>query len=172
MVVWIFGVVRGRSGIKARVGDRESWRDGVQKRSAHQAVLKAKEHQRQGKRWVVDMDLAKFFDEVNHDLLIARIARKVKDWRMLTLIRRSLPVGILRDGDVQGRDKGAPGVDGMTVDELSNFMKEHWVTVKGQLLCGNYYPQPVREVELPKPGGGKRQLGIPTVVELRSKPHE
>jgi len=90
-------------------------------RSAHQAVLKAKEHQREGKRWVVDMDLAKFFDEVNHDLLMDRISRKVKDWRVLTLIRRYLKAGILRDGDVQGRDKGTPQ-GGNLSPLLSNIM--------------------------------------------------
>ena len=48
-------------------------------RSAHQAVLRARDYQREGKRWVVDMDLAQFFDEVNHDILMARVGRKVKD---------------------------------------------------------------------------------------------
>ena len=52
-------------------------------RSAHQAVLAAREHQRAGKRWVVDIDLASFFDEVNHDLLIARVKRRVRDERVI-----------------------------------------------------------------------------------------
>lgn len=59
-------------------------------RSAHQAVLAAREHQRQGKRWVVDLDLASFFDEVDHDLLIARVRRRVKDVRVIQLIRSYL----------------------------------------------------------------------------------
>jgi len=62
-------------------------------KSAHQAVLAAKEYQLQGKRWVVDIDLAKFFDEVNHDLLMARIAKEVGDKRILRLIRRYLQAG-------------------------------------------------------------------------------
>jgi len=56
-------------------------------RSAHQAVLAAREHVAAGKRWVVDMDLEKFFDRVNHDVLMARVTRKVKDKRVLGLIR-------------------------------------------------------------------------------------
>lgn len=90
-------------------------------RNAHQAVLKAKEYQSEGKQWVVDMDLAKFFDEVNHDLLIARISRKVKDWRVLILIRRYLGAGILRDDRVERRDKGTPQ-GGNLSPLLSNIM--------------------------------------------------
>jgi len=56
-------------------------------RSAHQAILKAREYQRKGRRWVVDMDLKQFFEEVNHDVLIAIIRRKINDRRVLRLIR-------------------------------------------------------------------------------------
>jgi RNA-directed DNA polymerase len=56
-------------------------------RSAHQAVLKAREYVRAGNRWVVDLDLEKFFDRVNHDVLMSRVARKIKDKRVLRLIR-------------------------------------------------------------------------------------
>src|ERR1039458_1661811 len=59
-------------------------------RSAHQAVLRAREYAAAGKRWVVDMDLEKFFDRVNHDILMARVARKIEDKRVLKLIRRYL----------------------------------------------------------------------------------
>jgi len=90
-------------------------------RNAHQAILKAKEFQIDGKRWVVDIDLAKFFDEVNHDLLMARVSRKVKDWRVLALIRRYLRAGILRDGRIEGRDKGTPQ-GGNLSPFLSNIM--------------------------------------------------
>lgn len=58
---------------------------------------------------------------------------------------------------------GAAGVDEMTVEELRPSLKEHWQRIKKELLEGRYQPQPVRRVEIPKPGGGKRQLGIPTV---------
>src|SRR3989338_6012316 len=56
-------------------------------RSAHQAVLQAKKYQEEGRSWVVDMDLEKFFDKVNHDILMARVAKKVKDKKILKLIR-------------------------------------------------------------------------------------
>jgi RNA-directed DNA polymerase len=63
------------------------------------------------------------------------------------------------------RNKGAAGVDGMTVGELAAYLKEHWPTIRGQLLDGTYKPQPVRRVEIPKPSGGMRPLGIPTVLD-------
>jgi len=63
------------------------------------------------------------------------------------------------------RNKGAAGVDGMTVDQLGDFCKAHWEGVREQLLGGTYRPQPVRQVEIPKPGGGIRTLGIPTVLD-------
>jgi RNA-directed DNA polymerase len=62
-------------------------------------------------------------------------------------------------------NKGAPGVDGMTVDELREWIAEHKQELIASLLDGTYQPQPVRGVEIPKPGGGVRQLGIPTVVD-------
>ncbi len=77
-------------------------------RSAHQAVLKAREHVAAGKRWVVDMDLEKFFDRVNHDVLMARVKRKVKDWRVLRLIRRYLRVGLMHGGVASQRVMGTP----------------------------------------------------------------
>jgi RNA-directed DNA polymerase len=63
------------------------------------------------------------------------------------------------------RNKGAPGVDGMKVGDLKDYLKAHWSTHKQELLDGTYQPHPVRKVEIPKPGGGKRQLGIPTVLD-------
>ncbi len=63
-------------------------------------------------------------------------------------------------------NKGAPGIDGMTVGDLKPWLIENWHRVKEELLTGRYKPQPVRKVEIPKPGGkGMRQLGIPTVVD-------
>ena len=61
--------------------------------------------------------------------------------------------------------KGAPGVDGMTVVELRPWLKDHWVGVRAALDAGTYKPQPVRRVTIPKPGGGKRELGVPTVLD-------
>jgi RNA-directed DNA polymerase len=63
------------------------------------------------------------------------------------------------------RNKGAAGVDGMTVGELPAYLKEHWPTIRAQLLEDTYKPQPVRRVEIPKASGGKRLLGIPTVLD-------
>ena len=63
------------------------------------------------------------------------------------------------------RNKGAAGVDGMTVDAVSPYLKEHWPTIRAQLLDGTYKPQPVRRVEIPKASGGTRPLGIPTVLD-------
>jgi len=62
-------------------------------------------------------------------------------------------------------NKGRPGIDGMRVDELLPYLKDNWETIKQQLLEGTYKPQPVRIVEIPKPDGGMRQLGIPTVLD-------
>ena len=77
-------------------------------RSAHDAVLQARAHAASGRRWVVDMDLEKFFDRVNHDILMSRIVRKVKDKRVLTLIRRYLQAGVMADGIVSPRPEGTP----------------------------------------------------------------
>jgi RNA-directed DNA polymerase len=60
-------------------------------------------------------------------------------------------------------NKGSPGVDGMTVQELPGYLKEQWPALREQLLSGTYKPQPVKRVEIPKPEGGVRKLGIPTV---------
>jgi RNA-directed DNA polymerase len=63
-------------------------------------------------------------------------------------------------------NKGGAGVDGMTVDELDDYLKQHWPTIRAQLLNGTYEPQPVRRMEIPKPdGGGTRKLGIPSVLD-------
>jgi RNA-directed DNA polymerase len=62
-------------------------------------------------------------------------------------------------------NKGSAGVDGMTVHELPAFLKQHWPAIRDQLLSGTYRPQPVKRVEIPKPDGGVRKLGIPTVLD-------
>ncbi|HEX5161881.1 MAG TPA: group II intron reverse transcriptase/maturase [Steroidobacteraceae bacterium] len=77
-------------------------------RTAHQAVRRAQSYIREGKRWVVDLDLEKFFDRVNHDVLMARVARKVRDARVLKLIRRFLEAGMMREGLVEPRREGTP----------------------------------------------------------------
>ncbi len=77
-------------------------------RSAQQAVSKAAEYIRGGKRWVVDMDLEKFFDRVNHDVLMARVARQVQDPKVLRLIRRFLEAGMMANGVETPRYEGTP----------------------------------------------------------------
>jgi len=77
-------------------------------RSAHQAVRSARSHIAQGYRWVVDMDLEKFFDRVNHDVLMARVARRVKDRRVIVLIYRYLRAGMMDGGIVSPRVQGTP----------------------------------------------------------------
>ena len=62
-------------------------------------------------------------------------------------------------------NKGSAGVDGMTVEQLPEHLKQHWPAIREQLLSGTYRPQPVRRVEIPKPDGGVRKLGIPTVLD-------
>jgi len=107
------------------------------KRSAHQAVQQAKGYQIEGRRWVVDMDLAKFFDEVNHDILMSKIAKKVKDKKLLLLIRRYLQAGIMNNGMVSARDKGTPQggplsplLSNIVLDELDKELQR-----RGHAFC-------------------------------------
>jgi RNA-directed DNA polymerase len=62
-------------------------------------------------------------------------------------------------------NKGSAGVDGVTVNQLPDYLKQHWPAIREQLLNGTYEPKPVRRVEIPKPDGGVRKLGIPTVLD-------
>ena len=68
------------------------------------------------------------------------------------------------------RNKGSHGVDEMPVQNLRAHIMEHWTSIRGQLEEGTYYPQPVRRVEIPKPNGGMRKLGIPTVLDRFTPP--
>ena len=106
-------------------------------KNAHQALKKAQEYQRLGKRWVVDMDLAKFFDEVNHDVLMSKIAKSVKDKRILRLIRGYLRSGIMIDGMVSQRDKGTPQGSPLS-PLLSNIMLDELdkeLELRGHSFC-------------------------------------
>jgi RNA-directed DNA polymerase len=90
-------------------------------RKAQQAVLKAQTYIQEGYEWVIDIDLEKFFDKVNHDILMSRIARKVKDKEILLLIRRFLQAGVMEDGLVKASEEGTPQ-GGPLSPLLSNIM--------------------------------------------------
>lgn len=77
-------------------------------RSAQQAVAQARAYVAEGRRWVVDMDLEKFFDRVNHDILMSRLARRISDKRVLCLIRRYLQAGMMSGGVMSARAEGTP----------------------------------------------------------------
>lgn len=77
------------------------------------------------------------------------------------LERRNLQAALKR----VKQNKGSPGIDGMTVDDLPDHLRVHWPSLREQLLAGTYQPQPVRRHVIPKSGGGERELGIPTVLD-------
>ncbi|WP_331482114.1 group II intron reverse transcriptase/maturase [Paraclostridium ghonii] len=90
-------------------------------RSQHQAIKKSLEYINQGHKWVVDMDLEKFFDKVNHDILIGRLSRKIADKRVLDLIRKYLKSGIMLNGVIVSNEEGTPQ-GGPLSPLLSNIM--------------------------------------------------
>lgn len=89
----------------------------------------------------------------NDDLRLGVMDRVVERGNLLRALKR-----------VQ-RNQGSPGVDGLTVEELPTYLREHWLVIRGQLLAGRYRPNAVKRCEIPKPGGGVRRLGIPTVLD-------
>jgi len=106
-------------------------------RSAHQAVINAQKYIQDGYEWVVDIDLEKFFDRVNHDMLMARVARKVKDKKILLLIRRFLQSGVMKDGLVSWSDVGTPQ-GGPLSPLLSNIMLDDFdkeLESRGHRFC-------------------------------------
>lgn len=106
-------------------------------RSAQQAVLKAREYVREGRRWVVDIDLEKFFDRVNHDVLMSRLARRIKDKRVLRLVRRYLQAGMMEGGIATARREGTPQggpmsplLSNILLDELDKELEQ-----RGHKFC-------------------------------------
>ncbi len=82
------------------------------------------------------------------------------------LIERMLERGNMLKGlQAVEANRGAAGVDGMEVKQLRSYLREHWAEIREQILNGTYEPRPVRRVDIPKPGGGTRMLGIPTVLD-------
>jgi RNA-directed DNA polymerase len=101
------------------------------KRSAHQALKRAKEYVSEGYEFVVDIDLEKFFDRVNHDILMSRLARRIRDKRLLKIIRRFLTAGMMEDGICNRRDEGTPQggplsplLSNILLDELDKELEE------------------------------------------------
>jgi group II intron reverse transcriptase/maturase len=83
-------------------------------------------------------------------------------WLMERVVERANALAALKRVK---QNKGSPGVDGMTVENLTPYLAAHWEAIREQLLAGAYQPRPVRRQEIPKPGGGTRTLGIPTVLD-------
>lgn len=107
------------------------------KKSAHDAVRQARVFVREGHRWVVDLDLSKFFDRVNHDVLLARLARRIDDPRLLRLIRRYLQAGMMSDGVVTEREEGTPQ-GGPLSPLLANVLLDDWdkqLEARGHKFC-------------------------------------
>jgi RNA-directed DNA polymerase len=106
-------------------------------RSAHRAVLQAREYVSGGRRWVVDMDLEKFFDNVNHDIMMSRVSRRVGDRRVLAVIRRYLQAGTLAGGVESPRQEGTPQggplsplLSNMLLDDLDKELER-----RGHAFC-------------------------------------
>jgi RNA-directed DNA polymerase len=132
-------------------------------RNAHQALRQSRRYVAQGKRWVVDMDLEKFFDRVNHDLLMSKLALKVGDARVLKLIRWYLEAGMMADGLVQPRREGTPQ-GGPLSPLLSNIMLtalDRELERRGHAFC-RYDPD--AQSRAPRMGGllqiGRDQAGV------------
>ena len=138
-------------------------------KSAHQAVQAARKAVESGLRWVVDIDLAKFFDRVNHDILMSRVARKVKDKRVLHVIRRYLQAGLFEGGVVTQRVEGTPQggplsplLSNILLDELDKELEKRKHTFSRYAADCNIYVRTRRSAE-------RVMLSITTFLEQRLK---
>jgi RNA-directed DNA polymerase len=123
-------------------------------RSAHQAVEKAQQYIAEGYRWVVDLDLEKFFDRVNHDRLMAKLAEKVSDKRMLKLIRAFLTAGVMENGLVGPVDEGTPQggplsplLSNIVLDELDRELEQRGLRFARYADDSNIYVRSLRAGE-------------------------
>jgi len=89
-------------------------------------------------------------ESIHTQVLLAQVLNRANLQRALKQVRQN---------------KGAPGIDGMTVDELPEYLRDHWLEIRAQLETGRYEPRPVKRVDIPKPDGKTRPLGIPTVLD-------
>lgn len=138
-------------------------------KSAHQAVQAARQAVAEGRRWVVDIDLAKFFDRVNHDILMSRVARKVKDKRVLHLIRSYLQAGLFEGGIVTQRVEGTPQggplsplLSNILLDELDKELEKRKHTFSRYADDCNIYVRTRRSAE-------RVMLSVSTFLEQRLK---
>jgi group II intron reverse transcriptase/maturase len=138
-------------------------------KSAHQAVQAARKAVSNGLRWVVDIDLAKFFDRVNHDILMSRVARKVKDKRVLQLIRSYLQAGLFEGGVITQRVEGTPQggplsplLSNILLDELDKELERRKHTFCRYADDCNIYVRTKRSAE-------RVMTSITTFLETRLK---
>ncbi len=137
--------------------------------NAHQAVKAAQGYVAEGKRWVVDLDLEKFFDRVNHDVLMARVARKVRDERVLKLIRRYLEAGLMEGGVMSTRTEGTPQggplsplLSNILLDDLDRELKR-----RGLSFCR--YADDCNIYVGSKRAGGRVMQAVTAFLERRLK---
>lgn len=123
-------------------------------RSAHQALSAARQYIQEGRRWVVDVDLEKFFDRVNHDILMSRLAKRIEDKRMLTLIRRYLEAGMMANGVVVERWEGTPQggplsplLANVLLDEIDKELEKRGHTFVRYADDGNVYVRSERAAQ-------------------------